>query len=86
MFRITVECLTTEEIEHFCFDNIHVKYQGKPGKRTMLVAELCAYDGFTAATPADAQYACEAECARKEREEWAADGYDEDDPEGPEDD
>jgi len=81
MFRITVECLTTEEIEHFCFDNIHVKYEGRPGKRTMKVAELCAYDGFTAATPADALYACEAECARKERAEWSG----EDDDGEPED-
>ena len=78
MFRITVEDTEAEQVEHFCFDNIHVKYQCKPRKRTMLVAELCAYEGFTAETAADAQYAAEAQAEERERAEWGADADDDD--------
>lgn len=82
MFRVIVEDTEAKQVEYFCFDNIEVKYKTKPGKRTMFVAELCAYEGFTAETMQDAQYAAEAHAEEQERAEWGSDDSDDDDDGG----
>lgn len=78
MFRITVECTETQEVEYFCFDNLTVSYQTRPAKRTMKVLHLLAEEGFSAGSLDDAEYAA-VEYARERELAECGGGVDHDD-------